>query len=207
MAVLLVPRPLQERLGDAATDSLIEMFREAEANQTHDQEQQRKDQQEHLFVVLEERFLRHVAESESLLRKEIGQSESLLRKEIGDSEGRLRKEIGDSEGRLRKEIGDSEGRLRTEMNAGFARQQEQLSRQQEQIADLGKEIEKVRTEFSAQIGVMSTEFGKELRDVHKRISDVHQQIAVQTRWLLTVLVGAAVLIPVLQRVMGALLPS
>ncbi len=196
MAVLLVPRPLQERLGDAATDSLIEMFREAEANQTHDQEQQRKDQQEHLFVVLEERFLRHVAESESLLRKEIGQSESLLRKEIGDSEGRLRKEIG-----------DSEGRLRTEMNAGFARQQEQLSRQQEQIADLGKEIEKVRTEFSAQIGVMSTEFGKELRDVHKRISDVHQQIAVQTRWLLTVLVGAAVLIPVLQRVMGALLPS
>ncbi len=119
MAVLSVPRPLQERLGDAATDSLVEMFREAEATQEHDHEHQRKEQQEQLFVVLEERFLRHV----------------------GASESRLRQEMAESQTGLRKEIGESENRLRNEMNAGFARQQEHLTRQQEQIAGVGREIE------------------------------------------------------------------
>ena len=130
MAVLSVPRPLQERLGDAATDSLVEMFREAEATQAHDHEHQRKEQQEQLFVVLEERFLRHV-----------GASESRLRQEMVESQAGLRQEMGELQTGLRKEIGESENRLRNEMNAGFAMQQEQLTRQQEQIAGVGREIE------------------------------------------------------------------
>ena len=74
------------------------------------------------------------------------------------------------------------------MQAGFNRQQEQLTRQQEQIAGLGKEIGLVRSDLS------------------KQIADVHKQIAVQTRWILTVLGGAAVLFPIIQRIMAALLP-
>ena len=84
MAVLSVPRPLHERLGDAATDSLVAMFREAEATRAHDQEQQRKEQQEQLFVVLEERFLRHVVESESRVRQEMVESQTGLRQEMGE---------------------------------------------------------------------------------------------------------------------------
>ena len=35
---------------------------------------------------------------------------------------------------------------------------------------------------------------------------MHKAIAVQTRWLLTVLIAATVLIPVIQRVLAAVFP-
>ena len=54
MAVLSVPRPLQDRLGDAASASLVEMLRQLE----EDQEERREVQKEHLFQLPEERFLR-----------------------------------------------------------------------------------------------------------------------------------------------------
>ena len=133
MAVLSVPRPLQERLGEAATESLVEMLRQIES----DQDERREVQKEQLLQVLEERFLRHVAESEKRTNAEI-------------------------------------------------------------IAvrvDLGKEIAAVRVDL-----------GKEITDVRKEIADVRKEITTQTRWILAVLGGAAVLIPVLQRVMAALIP-
>ena len=151
MAIVTVPRPLQEQLGEAATDSLVGMFEQLEAAW----DQQQETHKERLFEFLEERFLRHVAKSES---------------------------------RLRGEIAESASQLRAEMQAGFNRQQEQLTRQQEQIAGLGKEIGLVRSDLS------------------KQIAGVHKQIAVQTRWILTVLGGAAVLFPIIQRIMAALLP-
>ena len=122
MAVLSVPRPLQERLGEAATESLVEMLRQIES----DQEERREVQKEQLFQVLEERFLRHVAESEK------------------------------------------------------------------------------RT--SAEIVAVRVDLGKEITDVRKEIADVRKEITIQTRWILAVLGGAAVLIPILQRVMTALIP-
>ena len=158
MAVVTVPRPLQEQLGEAATDSLVGMFQQLETAR----EQQQDTHKDHLFELLEERFLRHVAESE---------------------------------GRLRGEIADSENRLRAEMQAGFNRQQDQLARhqdqlagQQEQIAGLGKQIADVRA------------------DMHQQIAGVHKQIALQTRWILAALGAAAVLFPIIQRVMQVLLP-
>ena len=133
MAVLSVPRPLQERLGEAATESLVEMLRQIES----DQEERREVQKEQLLQVLEERFLRHVAESEQRTHAEI----VAVR------------------------------------------------------VDLGKEITAVRVDL-----------GKEITDVRKEIADVRKEITTQTRWILAVLGGAAVLIPILQRVMAALIP-
>ena len=68
MAVVSVPRPLRDQLGDAAADSLVDMLRNFE----DDQEQQRAIQKEHLLEVLDERFLRHLAETEERLHEEIG---------------------------------------------------------------------------------------------------------------------------------------
>ena len=102
-----------------------------------EQEERREVQKEHLFQVLEERFLRHVAESDHRTRKELG-------KEISD---------------VRKE--------------------------------LGKEISDVR---------------KEISDVRKEISEVRKEITTQTRWILAVMGAAAVLIPIMQRVMVTLIP-
>ena len=183
MAIVTVPRPLQEQLGEAATESLVGMFAQLETSR----EQQQETHKEHLFELLEERFLRHVAESE----------------------GRLRAEIAEVENRLRAEIAEAENRLRAEMHAGFDRlqnrltqQQEQLTRQQEQFAALGTLIGDVRAEMLEQIG----DVHKQIGDVHKQIGDVHKQVARQTRWILTVIVGTAVLFPIIQRVMEVLLP-
>ena len=126
MAVVSVPRPLQDRLGDDATASLVEMLRQLK----DEQEERREVQKEHLFQLLEERFLRHVAESDHRTRKE-----------------------------------------------------------------LGKEISDVRKEL-----------GKEISEVRKEISEVRKEITTQTRWILAVMGAAAVLIPIMQRVMATLIP-
>ena len=126
MAVVSVPRPLQDRLGDDATASLVEMLRQLE----DEQEERREVQKLHLFQLLEERFLRHVAESDHRTRKE-----------------------------------------------------------------LGKEISDVRKEL-----------GKEISEVRKEISEVRKEITTQTRWILAVMGAAAVLIPIMQRVMATLIP-
>ena len=184
VAMVTVPRPLQEQLGEAATESLVGMFEQLEASW----DQQHETQKERLFELLEERFLRHVAESEGRLRVE-----------IAESEGRLRVEIAESEARLRVEIAESENRLRGEIHAEF-------SRQQEQIVVLGKEIGLVRSDLSAQLGAVHADVNKQIAGVHKQIADVHKQIAGQTKWILTVLGGAAVLFPIIQRLMAALVP-
>ena len=113
-----------------------------------DQEERREVQKEHLFQILEERFLRHVAESDHRTRKELGEEISDVRKELG------------------REISD----VRIE---------------------LGREISDVR---------------KEISDVRKDLGDVRKEITTQTRWILAVMGAAAVLIPIMQRVMAIVVP-
>ena len=141
MAVVAVPRALREKLGDDASDSLVDLLQQFEAEQT-----------DHLIEMVEERFVRRVVESENRLRNE----------------------------------------LREEMHAGFMGLQKQ-------IGDVRAEIGSVRTELGKEIGSVRTELGKEIAEVRK-------EITVQTRWILAVLVAAAVLVPIIQRVMEALLP-
>ena len=141
MAVVAVPRALREKLGDDASDSLVDLLQQFEAEQT-----------DHLIEMVEERFVRRVVESENRLRNE----------------------------------------LREEMHAGFMGLQKQ-------IGDVRAEIGSVRAELNKEIGSLRSELGKEIAEVRK-------EITVQTRWILAVLVAAAVLVPIIQRVMEALLP-
>ena len=173
MAVVSVPRPLRDQLGDAAADSLVDMLRHFE----DDQEQRRAIQKEHLLEVLDERFLRHLAETEERLHEEIG----TLRAEVGNQIGDVRKEIGALRTELGKEIGD----VRKEI--GTLR------------AEVGKEIGTLRAEVGKEIGTLRTDLGNQIADVRKELNT-------QTRWILAVMVGATVLIPVMQRVMAALFP-
>ena len=155
MAKLTVPPPLRDKLGDDASAALIDLLHEAQ-----------NGQRQLLLQSVEDRFLRHVAESE--------------------------------------------GRLRSEMQAGFLELQRQMGLLR---ADVSKEIADVRKEFTGEItdvrkeiADLRKEFTKEITDVRKEISEVRKEITTQTRWILTVMVGATVLIPVLQRVMAWLLP-
>jgi len=137
VAKLTVPPLLRDKLGDDASAALIDLLHEAQ-----------NGQRQLLLQSVEDRFLRHVAESE--------------------------------------------GRLRSEMQAGFLELQRQMGLLR---ADVSKEIADLRKEFTG-----------EITDVRKEIGEVRKEITTQTRWILTVMVGATVLIPVLQRVMAWLLP-
>ena len=183
MAVLSVPRPLQDRLGDAATDSLVGMLQQIEA----DRENHRAAQKEHLFDVLEERFLRHVVESEERVRKE-------LRAEMQAGFTRQQEQIS----ALAKEVGELRGEIggvRAEIGSVRA-----------EIGSVRAEIGSVRADFERQVGELRGEIGSVRAELHKEMAAVRSEITIQTRWILAVLGAAAILFPIIQRVMETLLP-
>ena len=103
-------------------------------------------------------------------------------------EERFARHLADTRDTLRVETHAGLDALRSEMHAGFVDVQKQFLEQQQQIANVRADL------------------GKEIADVRKEIGDVRKEITVQTRWLLTVLVAATILIPVMQRVLAALFP-
>ena len=137
MAVISVPRELRERLGDPASDSLVDMLRQVGAEQRDD-----------VITMVEERFALRLAETRD--------------------------------------------DLRSEMHAGFLNLQEQIG--------------SVRAELQEQIGSVRAELHKEIGHVQEKIGEVHQKIAGQTRWLVTAILAATVLIPIMQKVLAALFP-
>jgi hypothetical protein len=155
MAVISVPRELREQLGDAATDSLVDLLQQFGVEQRED-----------LIAVVEERFALRVAESRDELRTEMHAGFDAVRSEMHAGLDAMR----------------------SEMHAGFMDVQKHFLAQQQQIGTLGKEIGSVRA------------------DLGKEIGEVRKEITVQTRWLLTVLVAATILVPVMQRVLQALFP-
>ena len=198
MAVVSVPRPLRDQLGDAAADSLVDMLRHFE----DDQEQRRAIQKEHLLEVLDERFLRHLAETEERLHEEIG----TLPAEVGNQIGDVRKEIG----ALRTEVGKEIGDVRKEIGTLRAEVGKEIGDVHEEIGTLRTEVGKEIGDVRKEIGTLRAEVGKEIgtlrTDLGNQIADVRKELNTQTRWILAAMVGATVLIPVMQRVMAALFP-
>ena len=177
MAVISVSRELRDKLGDAATDSLVELLHQFGSEQRED-----------LIAVVEERFARHVADTRDTLR---GETHAGL--------DALRSEMHTGLDALRTEMHAGLDALRSEMHTGFVDVQKQFLEQQQQIAN-------VRADLGKEIGGVRADLGREIGDVRKEIGDVRKEITVQTRWLLTVLVAATILIPVMQRVLVALFP-
>ena len=131
--------------------------------------------------MVEERFARHGAESRDALRSDMRTGFDALRSEMHAGFDALRSEMHTGLDTLRGEMHTGLDTLRSEMHAGFLDVQKQLLDQQQQLTGMAKEIGSVR-------------------------ADLRKEITVQTRWLLTVLVAATVLIPVMQRVLGAVFP-
>ena len=106
MAVVAVPRALREKLGDDASDSLVDLLQQFEAEQT-----------DHLIEMVEERFVRRVVESENRLRNELREEMHAgfmgLQKQIGD----VRAEIGSVRAELGKEIGSFRAELSKEIGS------------------------------------------------------------------------------------------
>ena len=188
MAVISVPRELREQLGDAATDSLVDLLQQFGVEQRED-----------LIAVVEERFALRVAESRDELRTEMHAGFDELRTEMHAGFDAVRTEMHAGLDAVRSEMHAGLDAMRIEMHAGFMDVQKHFLAQQQQIGTLGKEIGSVRADLGKEIGSVRADLGKEIGEVRK-------EITVQTRWLLTVLVAATILIPVMQRVLQALFP-
>ena len=98
MAVISVPRELREKLGDAGSESLVDLLRQVGGEQRED-----------LIVVVEERFARRVMEARDELRSEMHTGFLDLQQQIGGVRAELHKKIGavhEKIGDVHKEIGD-----------------------------------------------------------------------------------------------------
>ena len=113
------------------------MFQQLEASR----QQQQETHKDQLFELLEERFLRHVAESE----------------------GRLRGEIADSEGRLRGEMQAGFDRQQDQL----AGQQQQIAGLGKEIglvrSDLVKQIGDVRADVNKQVADVHKSIARQTR--------------------------------------------
>ena len=89
MATLVVPPPLRDKLGDEASAALLDLLHEA-----------RNGQRDLLLQSVEDRFLRHVAESEGRLRSEMQAGFLDLQRQTGV----LRTDVSKETSEVRKEI-------------------------------------------------------------------------------------------------------
>ena len=181
MAVITVPRELRERLGDVASDSLVDMLRQVGA-----------EQRDEVITMVEERFALRLAETRDELRSEMHTGFLHLQEQIGGVRAELQEQIGG----LRAELQEQIGGLRAEL-------QEQIGSVR---AELQEQIGSVRADLQEQIGSVRAELHKELGRVQEKIGEIHQKIAGQTRWLVTAILAATVLIPIMQKVVAELFP-
>jgi hypothetical protein len=225
MAVISVPRELREKLGDPATDSLVDLLHQFG-------DEQRQD----LIAVVEERFARHVAESRDTLRSEMHTSHDALRSEMHAGFDALRSEMhtgldtlrGEMHtglDTLRGEVHTDLDTLRGEMHTGLDTLRGEVHTDLDTLrGEMHTGLDTLRGEMHTGLDTLRSEMHAGFLDVQKQLLDQQQQltgmakeigsvradlrkeITVQTRWLLTVLVAATILIPVMQRVLGAVFP-
>ncbi len=100
MAVIAVPRPLREKLGEEGTDALVALINEAGENT-----------KQSVIEVAEERFERRLAEELGKLRAEIAEEMSKLRVELSGETSKLRAELSGETSKLRAEMHDLRANL------------------------------------------------------------------------------------------------
>ena len=111
MAVISVPRELREKLGDAGSESLVDLLRQVGGEQRED-----------LIVVVEERFARRVMEARDELRSEMHTGFLDLQQQIGGVRAELHKENRrrprEDRGRTQGDRGRAQGDYGTDPLAG-----------------------------------------------------------------------------------------
>jgi len=102
--IYVVPKALRDRLGEEATEALVEFLRQVN-------EQNRTD----LLVLAEERLERRLMEAAGKLREEFANAWAKLREEFANAWSQLRVEIGTVRAEVREEITDTRAQLREEI--------------------------------------------------------------------------------------------
>ncbi|MDH4199513.1 MAG: hypothetical protein OEV66_03945 [Spirochaetia bacterium] len=113
MPIIMVPKPLREKLGEEATDSLVELFREKD-----------EEQKGHLFDLVEERFERRLLETESRIRADMSKMEAGIRADMSKMEAGIRADMS-----------KMEAGIRADMSKGFLEIQKQFVEVHKAIAN------------------------------------------------------------------------
>jgi Coiled-coil domain-containing protein 90-like len=137
MAVIAVPRPLREKLGEEGTDALVALINEAGENT-----------KQSVIEVAEERFERRLAEELGKLRAEIAEEMSKLRVELSGETSKLRVELSGETSKLRTELSGETSKLRAELSGETSKLRTELSGETSKLrAELSGETSKLRAEM------------------------------------------------------------
>ena len=145
MAVISVPRELREKLGDAGSESLVDLLRQVGGEQRED-----------LIVVVEERFARRVMEARDELRSEMHTGFLDLQQQIGGVRAELPEQIGGLRAEFHKEIGGLRAEFHKEIGGVRAELHKEIGAVHEKIGDVHKEIGDVRKEITVQTRWLGT---------------------------------------------------
>jgi len=143
MLVITIPKPLREKLGDKASDSLVELLNKVYQTTREDIVEVSLDKFEKKLVSetsqldkkitgeilrLEQRLIEEVtrleqkiAETEAKLDKRITEEVTRLEQKIAETEAKLDKRITEEVARLEQKITDEVSKLRVEMASYHAR--------------------------------------------------------------------------------------
>ena len=78
MAIVAVPKPLQEKLGEEGVDALIELFNQSQS-----------EQKNNILEFVEEKFERRLAEEVKILDQRLTETKADLSSKISETEARL----------------------------------------------------------------------------------------------------------------------
>ena len=145
MAVISVPRELREKLGDAGSESLVDLLRQVGGEQRED-----------LIVVVEERFARRVMEARDELRSEMHTGFLDLQQQIGGVRAELQEQIGGVRAELQEQIGGVRAEFQEQIGGVRAEFHKEIGAVHEKIGDVHKEIGDVRKEITVQTRWLGT---------------------------------------------------
>jgi len=127
MAVIVAPRPLREKLGDEAVDSLIELLNKSEEKIKADvialsgEKYEKRLSEEIGNIRIDMASLRaELKEDMAKLRAELKEDMAGLRAELREDMAGLRAELKESEERYERRLSEETGKLRVEMAKNFA---------------------------------------------------------------------------------------
>ncbi len=109
MAIITVPRPLREQLGEEASESLVALLNQANASVRDD-----------VVSIVEEKFERRLSEEISAVRAELREGLAAVRADLREGLAAVRAEVKEGDAQLRTEFTKEIQDLRAELKQDIA---------------------------------------------------------------------------------------
>ncbi len=177
MSKLTALNTLKEKLGEDGVDALFEVL-----------EEERERIRDYLFRILEERFVRRLAEEIGKLRSEMYKLFAQHSTEVDEKIENLRSEMTEKIEGLRTEMTEKIEGLRTEMTEKIEGLRTEMMEKIEGLrsemhdeigklrAEMTEKIEKLRSEMHDEIGKLRAEMYRELAKVWNEIGKLRAEV-------------------------------